>query len=749
MASVSKVPALQPQIPSSSSSSAPLAQPEDDSWKKNTDCVYFLASPLTCKKGIECEFRHSEAARLNPRDCWYWMNSGCLNPKCAYRHPPLDSLSGAPIAASVGPSFPSAQAAPSVQYSSSKQGVQCIFFQKGYCLKGDRCPFIHGLNPTSNQVPQAPAAGTTDPPAHGKAYGGLEKCTQQKIVPQANASRPIQAIPEVKATAKAIMGLPRNGTSSLIYGFPNSSSGIVVPHNKETSVAPINETSGSKSDHFIRANSVDDSSFQNDKDADELLRESSPGFDVLVDDELRDGDYYHNEDQFMRMRGLDGRNVNESENVNELEIGHSDGYNPDVVVDPERYCDPHGYDSYDRMQDRYARVHRRGSSERPLRETVHSDRRGSDEGADLRNHLSKQRRGNGLRSVVNRDYAPPGRHDEKQSYRIAKEDSYHSPPREWPLGSRLQGRIKLPRISPVNDGSLPPERVIRDNNRISPSGRHISRSLHDRLNLRGRILEETNEGRNLRVSRGVKREMIDDNGANFDGPKSLAELKVAKQSYGGKEQQMKQEQPTSVGKLRYSMLESSQPAEVDTLSFEGPKPLSEILKRKREAEAAASTGVIASAGKEGKLWEENKEDILVKSSLSPDEQMKSQVALLGAREQDAGSPVFDNKEENKSDGDEGDVAETNKKIKMTGESSLVNDENVSGHKEEGRIAHGEEDEDHELEEYEQADGDYEYEPEDGEGYTVEDGEHADHLEEDYMDEDDGDDFAKKIGVMLS
>ncbi|GAB2272679.1 hypothetical protein Dimus_007501, partial [Dionaea muscipula] len=63
---------------------------------------------------------------------------------------------------------------------------------------------------------------------------------------------------------------------------------------------------------------------------------------------------------------------------------------------------------------------------------------------------------------------------------------------------------------------------------------------------------------------------------------------------------MKQERPTSVGKLRCSMLESSQPAEVDTLSFEGPEPLSEILKRKREAEAAASTGVIASTGKEGK-----------------------------------------------------------------------------------------------------------------------------------------------------
>ncbi|KAL5701505.1 F-box protein skip5 [Ranunculus cassubicifolius] len=59
---------------------------EDDLKKRNTDCVYFLASPLTCKKGMECEFRHSEIARLNTTDCWYWLSGSCLNPTCAFRH---------------------------------------------------------------------------------------------------------------------------------------------------------------------------------------------------------------------------------------------------------------------------------------------------------------------------------------------------------------------------------------------------------------------------------------------------------------------------------------------------------------------------------------------------------------------------------------------------------------------------------------------------------------------------------------
>ena len=43
---------------------------------------------------------------------------------------------------------------------------------------------------------------------------------------------------------------------------------------------------------------ADDHVIQNEKDADEYLRGFSPGFDFLVDDEMGDYDYYHDEDQF-------------------------------------------------------------------------------------------------------------------------------------------------------------------------------------------------------------------------------------------------------------------------------------------------------------------------------------------------------------------------------------------------------------------------------------------------------------------
>lgn len=42
---------------------------------------------LSIFQGLDCEYRHNEIARLNPRDCWYWLVGNCLNPTCGFRHP--------------------------------------------------------------------------------------------------------------------------------------------------------------------------------------------------------------------------------------------------------------------------------------------------------------------------------------------------------------------------------------------------------------------------------------------------------------------------------------------------------------------------------------------------------------------------------------------------------------------------------------------------------------------------------------
>ncbi|CAI5470977.1 unnamed protein product [Closterium sp. Yama58-4] len=71
-----------------------------------------------CKKGATCEFRHSEAARRNPRDCYYWMSWGCNKADCAFRHPPL----GRPPGAAPPPAFPLAE---------DKSRTPCFFFARG------------------------------------------------------------------------------------------------------------------------------------------------------------------------------------------------------------------------------------------------------------------------------------------------------------------------------------------------------------------------------------------------------------------------------------------------------------------------------------------------------------------------------------------------------------------------------------------------------------------------------------------
>ena len=49
--------------------------------------MYIENNGLFPCQGMDCEYRHSEGVRLNPRDCWYWLSGGCLNPACAFRHP--------------------------------------------------------------------------------------------------------------------------------------------------------------------------------------------------------------------------------------------------------------------------------------------------------------------------------------------------------------------------------------------------------------------------------------------------------------------------------------------------------------------------------------------------------------------------------------------------------------------------------------------------------------------------------------
>jgi len=320
---------------------------DEETQKRNTDCVYFLASPLTCKKGNECEYRHSESARINPRDCWYWLGGNCLNPTCSFRHPPLDGLSGAPSPATVPPSSSTSLPASG---TANKPKVPCYFFQQGFCVKGDKCPFVHGpfsgANLTSQKATKLSTA-ITEPQASGKQeVNETESNTDGKHPSTLSFPKAVQSIdPNAVQSSNPMTAKPnnfkavqsRNPVVAMSNNFKalQSSNPVALQSNnfqaghlgnpmtmqsnnvKEAQLQPeVRHVSQSRSQPtYIKASPLEVEQFlpeiestrqrvhdasrnrsrtrpshppedrlQNGLESEDLLGGSSPGFDVLVDD---------------------------------------------------------------------------------------------------------------------------------------------------------------------------------------------------------------------------------------------------------------------------------------------------------------------------------------------------------------------------------------------------------------------------------------------------------------------------------
>ncbi|KAG8382614.1 hypothetical protein BUALT_Bualt05G0095800 [Buddleja alternifolia] len=674
---------------------APESQPlsaEDEALKRNTDCVYFLASPLTCKKGSECEYRHSDIARVNPRDCWFWLNGNCLNPKCGFRHPPLEGLLETQVPTPTGLSVPLSQTAmtpaPHVPNASSKQAVPCIFFQKGLCLKGDWCPFVHGPNAVSNKGSLVlGTASTAEPAPFKKAFGGLEKSAQDKKVPPKNVVKYVNDSPQVKPTVRLELAPPRN-EFAIDRKIPRTSAINEFPSYRNA--APLsNGNPVSWSTRVQQPHLLDEPESLNSKDAEEVSREPSPGFDVLVDDEGRDSDYYPGEDRYGMSR--------EHESRNEYDIGHSTDYNTIADIEDERYKDPLDYDSYEHRKGQNAWEQHRASTERmsggsylERRPYGRHDSLSQVDELDLRHRLAKQKKPNGLRSVINHEHARD-RHARDRSYEGLPRDERNVSRHENSLNSRLRGRIRLPERS-----SHPTDMDITrgiDRGRLSPGRANLSSHqgrIRDRI--KGRLEEAFNNGGDNHRGLHSRRDTFGENNANFAAPKSLAELKNRKNAEPSGHHTTDQQ---SLGKRKHLMLDDNQETGGD-ISFEGPKPLQEILKRKR----GGTIGTVSarnSSDNEGIIKEEN-----------------NQKAEKDATNNDEITPIVNNKE-------------------LEAEDGIQVEEGV----------------DQECEAYEHRDGESDYEQEGGEDLELYDGENIDAVEEYIDEEDDDDDFAKKMGVMYS
>ncbi|CAA0827454.1 Zinc finger CCCH domain-containing protein 17 [Striga hermonthica] len=577
--------------PQSESQSQPISA-EEEAVKRNTDCIYFLASPLTCKKGNECEYRHSDVARVNPRDCYFWLHGNCLNPKCGFRHLPLDGLLGTQGPTSIGSSAPVFQtvvaSVPHVSNASAKPGVTCIFFQKGYCVKGDWCPFLHMPNSSSNKPLLVPV---TAPPADKNVLSGPPD--KPVTEPPANVTK------SANDPAVANSSLHRN-ESAISMRAATQTSGVTDVDMYSNS-APVSNGHP----HPLNTNS---------KDNDDISREPSPGFDVLVDDDLRNSDYCPGDDRFGLSRSRDARNEYDTGLLNEeMHLGR-----------------PVSYDSYDHPRPRGRYGYERRSRGHHVEYERHDATDRVDE-LDLRHRLAKhKKKPNGLKSVISNENAQ----------------------REITISSRLIGRIGLPKRSP------------------SPINRH-----RGRLFIRGRSDEGFNNGSYAAA----------EDSFYFAGPISFSELKNRKNVEISKKS-ITDQQSLSKRKRTHQKIEND-------LSFEGPKPLEEILKRKRGGTSKDEPN--GQGLEKGEIQQEIK-----------------------------------------------DVAASNEIYKSTATAPKGEAEDVSKAEEDGAL----DGVDQQLQEegYEPREGEWDYEQAGGEDYDMYEGDNRD-----YVDEEDDDDFAKKMGVVCS
>ncbi|CAD6248856.1 unnamed protein product [Miscanthus lutarioriparius] len=533
-------------------SAAARPDEEEARRRRSTDCIYFLASPLTCKKGSECEYRHSDAARMNPRDCWYWFHGNCANPKCSFRHPPLDNLAGAPTTPRPAQqSVPQASASVPAQPHGSvpaiaKQGVPCYYFQKGMCTKGDRCTFLHAPQSAGNPAPQPPAKVFT--PALQPNLHPLLKNSWTKPNSSSQQSTPAVGVVD-KPKASAHDGKLLHHKQSLTMSRADHRSRVYQNHSNSYAQPGAPKC-------YQPQPSVQDGLTDNGMEVGEFVREPSAGSGVIV--------------------GAADDDAQQSFKGNHTTYNHRANGTGGMTRQTHG-----GYES----ERSYRNSAERSSSEKRISQREHISAVAASS-SDLRHRLLKQRKLNNNSGSTE----APGKHDTHLEDERNDQHRRRGEQQDGLSRSRLRDRIRLPgetsfdRLGPRSEEWDRGSRV-----RLSPPKPSDLRGrLHERLKARSAEEIPGNSAKDLAVKENSSE---DTESLNFAGPKSLAELK-AKKDVG------RSGEDAIVKGLGSSRVTSEIVSSREAAPFEGPKPLSAILKRKREATSeipAAQPGIIQEA----------------------------------------------------------------------------------------------------------------------------------------------------------
>ncbi|KAL2338348.1 hypothetical protein Fmac_012794 [Flemingia macrophylla] len=515
---------------------------DEDSLKRNTDCVYFLASPLTCKKGAECEYRHNEIARLNPRDCWYWLSGQCLNPTCAFRHPPLDGHTGVPA-----PSEP-----PQTSLPANKTMVPCYFFFNGFCNKGDTCSFLHApdestftVKPVKNDNGSTNALNLENKTSSRNRTGTILIPVDRSLIAPKNLSDS-KLLPKENHQLQLPKSVKQQGNCLELSALEYKEAAVCRSDSPFPDDGFVHNVS-----HLCTEQSSDEQ-VNSHIEPEERWESSphSPGFDVLVHDESENMGYVE-DSEYLPVLDRDEQELNEQylgyEFKDPVEYDTT-CLEADILYEQETYD---GYKCLDRDLTRangrtvlaYSRDVFLDSVLSRKRIRMSAEMAAYDQNLDLRDHLRRRREVNGppVTGFLRRQESPLMVRSQERNQRHGIEQR---PSRR--LTSQL-GYSAIDSIGEVENLSIANKHKL-----FRHSQQHRSRkNYREKVSKRQFLSSKISRKPALR-QRGFIHEAT-----TFSGPKTLAEIKEEKKK-----------------------AEESVHCKSTSTDFQDPKPLSEILKDK-------------------------------------------------------------------------------------------------------------------------------------------------------------------------
>lgn len=439
----------------------------------------------------------------------------------------------------------------------NKTMVPCYFFFNGFCNKGDRCSFLHGpddssftIKPVKNDNGSSDALNLENKTSSGNKTGVASTPTNQSLTVPKNVSD-FKLQPKEDHQLQLPKKAKRQGDDCL-----------------EPSALESKEASVSRSDspfaedgfvHNVSHLCTEESSEEqvNSHIEPEERWESSPhspGFDVLVHDEL--GNLGYEEDsEYLPVLDRDEQELNEQymgyefKDPVEYDTNHTMHAEADIMYEEETYD---GYRCFDRDLAHASGRTARAYSKDMFLDSILSRKRirmsaemaAYDKSLDLRDHLRRRREING----------PPItgflRRQESSSMMVRNQERHQRHGIEQQPSRRLTSQLGYSTIDSFGDvetlSIANKHRLFRHSQQQRPR-KHYREKVAKRPFLSSKI---------SRKPVLKQREFIPESTA-FSGPKTLAEIKEEKKAGG------------------------SLHCKRTSTDFQDPKPLSEILKDKR------------------------------------------------------------------------------------------------------------------------------------------------------------------------